>query len=121
MLIIHRYLLRQFLQVFIICFCSLMGLFVVIDAFQNYEEFSRYGDQHGGAFAEIFRYYAYRSLTFFDATSAIVALIAAMFTLSNFQRFNELTALLAAGIPKWRIIKPIVVVGFFIALAATVN
>jgi lipopolysaccharide export system permease protein len=121
MLIIHRYLLRQFLQVFIICFCSLMGLFVVIDAFQNLEEFVRYGDNHGGVLSVITRYYAYRSLSFFDTTSAVVTLIAAMFTLSNFQRFNELTALLAAGIPKWKIIRPIVVVGLIIALAATVN
>ncbi len=115
MLIIHRYLLRQFLQVFIICFCSLMGLYVVIDAFQNLEEFVHYGDRHGGVLAVVVKYYGYRSFSFFDATSGIVALIAAMFTLASFQRFNELTALLAAGIPKWRVIKPIV--GAAVAIA----
>ena len=121
MLILHRYLLRQFVQVFVICFSSMMGLFVVIDAFGNLEEFVRYGDKHGGAMAVIAQYYAYRSLSFFDGTSAIVTLIAAMFTLANFQRFNEMTALLAAGIPKWRIIKPIIVAAGVITLAAVVN
>jgi lipopolysaccharide export system permease protein len=121
MLIIHRYLLRQFVQVFVICFCSLMGLYIVIDAFGNLEDFVRYGDKHGGALAEIARYYAFRSLSFFDTTSAIVTLIAAMFTLASFQRFNELTALLAAGIPKWKIVKPLVVAAAAITLAAVVN
>ena len=67
------------------------------------------------------RHYAYSSLSFFDTTSAIVTVVAAMFTLANFQRFNELTALLAAGVPKWKIIKPIVVAAAIVALAAAVN
>ncbi len=121
MLIIHRYLLRQFLQVFAICFCSLMGLFIVIDAFQNLEEFVRSGDTHGGVLKAVWSYYSYRTLPFFDTTSAVVTLIAAMFTLANFQRFNELTVLLAAGIPKWRIIKPIIVAAGLIAIVAVVN
>jgi lipopolysaccharide export system permease protein len=121
MLIIHRYLLRQFLKVFVICFCSLMGLFIVIDAFQNLEEFVRSGDTHGGVLKAVWSYYSYQTLPFFDMTSAVVTLVAAMFTLASFQRFNELTALLAAGIPKWKIIKPIVIAAAVIAVVAVVN
>jgi lipopolysaccharide export system permease protein len=121
MFILYRYLLRQFLQIFLICFCSMDGLYIVIDAFTNLEEFISYGEKHGGVFAVIGKYYAYRSLSFFDATSGIVALIAAMFTLALFQRFNELTALLAAGIPKRRIIKPIVFAVLAISLAAAAS
>ena len=43
-------------------------------------------------------YYAYRALSFFDSTSHILTLIAAMFTVTWIQRHNELTALEAAGI-----------------------
>ncbi len=122
MLILHRYLLRQFLQIFMICFCSLDGLYVVIDAFSNLEEFISYGDKHGGGTMLIMgRYYAYRSLSFFDMTSGIVALIAAMFTFALFQRYNELTALLAAGIPKWRIVKPVIVAVGLISIAAALS
>ncbi len=121
MFILYRYLLRQFLQIFLICFCSMDGLYIVIDAFTNLEEFISYGEKHGGVFVVIGKYYAYRSLSFFDATSGIVALIAAMFTLALFQRFNELTALLAAGIPKRRIIKPIVFAVLAISLAAAAS
>jgi len=122
MFILHRYLLRQFTQIFVICFCSLDGLYVVIDAFANLEEFISYGDKHGGGTMLIMgRYYAYRTLSFFDMTSGIVALIAAMFTFALFQRYNEVTALLAAGIPKWRIIKPVVVTVGLISVAAAVS
>jgi lipopolysaccharide export system permease protein len=121
MFILYRYLLRQFLQIFMICFCSMFGLYIVIDAFTNLEEFSTYGEKHGGVFVVIGQYYAYRSLSFFDFTSGIVALIAAMFTLALFQRFNELTALLAAGIPKRRIIKPIVLAVLAISVAAAAS
>ncbi len=119
--ILYRYLLREFLQVFVICFCSLDGLYIMIDAFGNLDEFIRYGEKHGGVMVVIFRYYAYRSISFFDITSGIVALIAAMFTLAMFQRFNELTALLAAGIPKRRILKPVVAAVATIALLAAAS
>ena len=39
LLIIDRYMLRQFVQTFLICFFSLNGLFVVIDGMGNLEEF----------------------------------------------------------------------------------
>ena len=42
MSIIDRYLLRQFLQNFVICFMSLMGVYVVFDAFTNLEAFMKF-------------------------------------------------------------------------------
>ena len=118
MFILYRYLLRQFSQIFVICFSSLLGLYIMIDAFGNLDEFMSYGDRHGGALPVIARYYAYRSVSFFDATSGIIALISAMFTLALFQRYNELTALLAAGIPKWRVLKPVIAAVATISLVA---
>jgi len=119
--ILYRYLLRQFSQIFAICFCSLLGLYIMIDAFGNLDEFMSYGDRHGGALPVILRYYGYRSISFFDATSGIVALISAMFTLALFQRYNELTALLAAGIPKWRVLKPVIAAVATISLVAAAS
>jgi lipopolysaccharide export system permease protein len=114
LLIIDRYLLRQFVQTFLICFCSLTGLYIVIDAFTNLEEFITHSRDNGGMLAVIGKYYGYRALTFFDTTSHIVTLIAAMFTVTWIQRHNELTALEAAGIPKARIIKPLIATALLI-------
>ena len=39
MKIIDRYLMGQFLHVFVICFLSLTGLYVVFDAFSHLDDF----------------------------------------------------------------------------------
>ncbi len=122
MLLIDRYLLRSFLWVWFICFCSLTGLYIVIDALTNLEEFLRIAERTQTNFVTVMGdFYLYRAISFFDRTSGILTLIAAMFTLAGLQRYNELTALLAAGTSKWRIVRPIVVAGACIALLAALN
>jgi lipopolysaccharide export system permease protein len=122
MQIIDRYMLRQFLKVFVICFLSLTGLFVVIDGFGNLEEFITHAKSGGGGLLSVMgKYYAYRTLWFFDRTSGILALIAAMFTVTWIQRHNELTALQAAGIAKGRVIKPILIAAVVVAGLAVMN
>ena len=48
MKIIDRYLLRQFIQTFLICFLSLTGLIIVFDAFTNLDSFLKCAGKHGG-------------------------------------------------------------------------
>lgn len=120
--LIDRYVLRQFFWTFAICFCSLTGLYFVIDAFGNLEEFGSYAEKSQSSLMRVMtEYYSYQTLSFFDRTSGILTLIAAMFTLASLQRFNELTALLAAGTSKLRIVRPLLVAGVVIALLATAN
>ncbi len=121
LLIIDRYLLRQFLQTFLICFCSLTGLYIVIDGFQHLEEFIAHARERGNLFGSMGQYYAFRSLSFFDSTNHILNLIAAMFTVTWIQRHNEMTALEAAGIRKARILKPVIMAVVVIVLAAAAN
>ncbi|MGD9724199.1 MAG: LptF/LptG family permease [Pirellulales bacterium] len=121
LLILDRYLLRQFLQTFLICFCSLTGLYVVIDGFANLEEFINEGQKQGGLLKVMGEYYAYRSLSFFDTMSGILTLIAAMFTVTWIQRHNELTAIEAAGLPKSRIIRPVIGAAVAISLLSAFN
>src|SRR3954470_15544963 len=105
MRILDRYLLRQFLQIFAICFISLAGLYIVIDAFGNMDDFKNSSAGHGSVLGVMTEYYTYRTIGLFARTSGILTLISAMFTIATFQRFNELTALQAAGVPKWRVVK----------------
>lgn len=120
MLILDRYLLRQFLWAFVICFCSLAGLYIVADALGHLEEFisaANKGESLAGLLTE---YYGYRTISFFDRTSGMLALIAVMFTLAAFQRHNEMTAVLAAGVSKGRIVRPLIVAVAVISLVAAV-
>jgi lipopolysaccharide export system permease protein len=121
MKILDRYLLRQFFQVFTICFLSLMGLYVVIDAFGHLDSFSKHAEAGGNLAGVICEYYAYQSLGFFDRTAGILAMIAAMFTATWLQRHQEMTAMLAAGISKMRIVKPLLVAAVFVSLLGVAN
>jgi len=121
MRIIDRYLLRQLLQAFLICLLSLTGLWIVVDTFGNLEEFLRHGEKQGSLLAVLAEYYGYRTLSFFDRTSGILALVAAMFTMTWFQRYNELTALMAAGVSKARIVRPVIVAVIAVSVLAMIN
>lgn len=119
--IVDRYMLRQFLQVLMICFLSMAGLYIVIDAFNHLDHFVDYADAHGGLLATMGEFYAYRSLAFFDWMSGILALVAAMFTVTWIQRHQEMTALLAAGIPRMRVLRPVLIAAVCVSFIAVAN
>jgi len=121
MTVIDRYLLRQFTKALVVFFVSITGLYIVVDAFGNLEEFIDYGEQQGSLFAVLAAYYGARVLAFFDLTNGLLTLIAAMFTITWLQKSREITALMAAGISKWRIVTPVVAAVAVVALAAMVN
>jgi lipopolysaccharide export system permease protein len=121
MFIIPRYLLRQFLQIFVICFVSLIGLYIVIDLFGHLDHFSSYAEKEGNLLGVIARYYAFHSLAFFDGVSGLLAMISAMFTVAWLARHQEMTALLAAGVSKFRIIKPLLIAAAAVSLIGVLN
>lgn len=119
--IMDRYLLRQFLQSFVICFVSLTGLYIVFDAFANLDEFMRAAEKQGSLGQLMGEFYAYRVLYFFDRTAGILTLVAAMFTVTFIQRHNELTALMAAGISRGRVLKPVLIACILLSFVAAAN
>jgi lipopolysaccharide export system permease protein len=121
MLIIDRYLLRQFLQTFLICYLSLTGLYIIFDAFANLDEFVKWGEREGGLWAVMGPFYLYQSIGFFDRTVGLLTLTSAMFTVTWIQRHNEMTALMAAGISRVRVIRPVIAAVAVISLLAAVN
>jgi lipopolysaccharide export system permease protein len=119
--IIDRYLLRQYLQVLVICFVSLVGLYVVVDAFGHLDHFVDYADKHGNLLGILASYYGYHSIWFFDKLSGVLALVALMFTVTWIQRHHEMTALLAAGIPRLRVLRPVLIAAIGVSFAAAAN
>lgn len=119
--VIDRYILRQYVKSFVICLLSMTGLFVIVDAFSHLDEFIEYAEKTGeSVFAVVGDFYLYRSLAFFDRISAVLAMISAMFTITWFQRHNELTALMAAGISRIRAARPVIAAAVVITLLAMV-
>jgi lipopolysaccharide export system permease protein len=119
--IIDRYMLRQFVQVLVICLMSLIGLYIVIDAFGHLDHFVDYADKHGNMLGVMATYYSFRAIMFFDRMSGVLTLIALMFTVTWIQRHHEMTALLAAGISRLRVLRPVLIAAIGVSLLAAVN
>jgi lipopolysaccharide export system permease protein len=119
--IIDRYMLRQFVQVMIICFLSLIGLYIVIDAFGHLDHFIDYADKHGNLMQIMATYYAYRAIAFFDRMSGVLTLVAVMFTITWIQRHHEMTALLAAGIKRTRVLRSVLLAAVAVSIVAAAN
>ena len=121
MRIIDRYVLQLFLRVLVICFLSLTGLYIVIDAFTHLDDLLEIAGQHGSLLGLMSEYYGARVLAFFDRTSALMTLVAATFVATSLQRSNELAALMAAGIPKVRVVVPLIAAALAVSLLAAAN
>lgn len=120
-MLIDRYISRAMIQSALIVFISLAGLYMVFDAFTNLDGFLGHAAEAGGVARLLATYYGCRMVWFFDATSQVVTLAGAMFALSWLERHNELTALLAAGVTRWRLARPVLVLAACVSLAALAN
>jgi lipopolysaccharide export system permease protein len=117
-MLIDRYITRAQLHAFVVVFVSLAGLYFVFDAFTNMEEFITHAAESGSLARLLAGYYGCRLVWFFDATSPVITLASGMFALSWLERHNELTALLAAGVNRWRIARPVLIFATLVSLVA---
>lgn len=120
-MLIDRYITRAQVHAFVIVFVSLAGIYLVFDAFTNMEEFISHAAASGNLAQILASYYAARIVWFFDMASPVIAMASAMFALSWLERHNELTALLAAGVSRWRIARPVIIFAAIISLTAAAN
>jgi lipopolysaccharide export system permease protein len=105
MKILTRYILLAYFKNYLISLFVLIGLYVVLDMVFNFDEFTASRD--GGAWAAIgnvAEYYFYQSVA------------AAAFTFLRLARFNELTAMMAAGIPLVRVATPAIICATVLSL-----
>ncbi len=112
MKIIDRYILKEYGQSFFFalgCFALVVLIsqfFDKVDTFLNYKT----------PIAKIMIYLVYRLPFWVVQVMPVATLLATLFTLSNFQRNNELTALKASGVSLYRVIAPLLVFGLLVSL-----
>ena len=116
-----RYLLQRYWHVFGITFCALFGLYVVIDAFTNAGDLLNTNAGAWRALRDMAEFYVYRAFWFLDAFGGTGAVIAALVTLSLVLRYGELSPVLSAGIPTYRLAVPLLVGTSFVTVAMVVN
>jgi lipopolysaccharide export system permease protein len=121
MWILDRQRYWAFFKAYVICFVSLVGLYIVIDAFTNLDEFTQVESKLLPLLAYMGKYYLIRTSLFFDRLCGVITMMAAIFTVTWMQRNNEHLAMLAAGISTQRVIRPVLVSAFLMALVAVGN
>jgi len=118
MKIIDRYVIISFLKNYLISFMILVGMYVILDMVFKFDEFAKVGGKaDASGYSAVFTmmsdmadYYFFQCFLFFVQLSGIIPVVAAAFTLMRFSRFNELAAILAAGVPLLRVAMPIILV-----------
>ncbi len=110
-----------FVKAYIVCFTSLIGLYVVIDIFSNFDEFTKRTTNASELFQIIGRYYLVHMTEMYDRLCGVIGMMAAIFTVTWMQKNNELLAMLAAGISTHRVIRPVLISTVIVSGLAIVN
>lgn len=105
--LIDRLLIQSYVKSYVICLVSLLGLYIVVDLFNNIDDFARIKGGLSDTIQHIGTYYGGRLTFIFDRMSEAVVLLAAMFTIAWMQRSNEILPLLSAGVSTQRIVRPV--------------
>lgn len=121
---LDRYIIKQFLQNYVILCVVLAGLYVLVDLIVDLDEFLKAGREHadrmggvlGGTAWVMADYYGPVLLLIFSAMSGLIVVAAMGFTIAQLQRTRELTAILASGISLYRVAAPVLIAGFAINL-----
>ena len=118
---IDRYILVLFVRTVFVCFCSLVGVFIVFHAFTTMDDFARQAQTDGSLIRVMARFYGPYVLLLFDWTGAVITLMSLLFVVGWLRRTGELTAMLAAGISHGRLLRPIVIASAAIIIIQTTS
>ena len=105
MRILDRYVLRSFLEPFILCFLGFLGILIIFDLHDNRNDFIEAKDR----LHLIGVYYAHQLPHFILLSVPVGLLLALLYSLSKLSRSNEIISMLTAGRSVPRILIPLFV------------
>jgi len=122
MRIITRYALKEYLIPFFYCMAAFSLIYLVLDIFDRFTDFI----EAQIPLWQILFFYAHYLFAvtgfapFIVVVMPVALLLGELYTLVNFARHNELTALRATGMSLYRLMFPFLLVGFCAALTCLV-
>ncbi len=111
MRIVDRHLVKEFVRPFGFCVAIFSMLFIVIDSFNNLDEFMK----HGVHYKIVLSYYLYLFPTLLVQIVPISTLVAVLYGLGHLNRHNEIIALKASGVSTTQILVPYICLGTIIS------
>lgn len=113
MTILFRYILREFMKVFAMCFAGLMTVYLVVDFFEKLRKFIRYDAELG----TILLFFALRTPQISFQIAPFAILMATLLALGVMSRNHEITAMRSCGISLYRIASPFLFFALVVSLA----
>src|SRR5918999_3175150 len=112
MTILFRYLLREYVKVFLMCFAGLMTVYLVVDFFEKVRRFIRFDAEA----LHILGYFLLRTPAISFQIAPLAILMATLLTLGMFSKNHEITAMRSCGISLYRTALPFFVCASLIAV-----
>jgi len=111
--ILDNYVTRTFLYTYVICLVTVIGLYIIVDAFATIDEvIEAYGLK--GLLPTLARVYIHKLPLIYYQIGFVITVMAGMFTVTRLSRYNEILAMKAAGVSVYRILWPIFVLAICI-------
>ncbi len=104
---LDRYVLRNFLEPFFICFAAFLGILLIFDLSDNLTDFI----EAKANWKQVGGYYLHQLPNFVLLSMPLGLLLAILFCLSRMSRTNEVISMLTAGCSVVRIIMPLLICG----------
>ncbi len=107
-----KYIIRQLIAPLLYCLISFILLYIVIDLFGHLDEILK----NKVASNIVLKYYLSFIPLIFVQTAPIAMLVSTVYVLGNLSKYNEIIAMKAGGMSLWVIIRPFLLLGFFLSL-----
>ena len=113
MKLLDRYVIRNFLQVYLYCIAGFISIWLIFDISDNISTFL---DENVGLRVAV-RYYLTQLPEVLIILLPVALLLALLFTLGRMSRANEVVSMLTAGVSLPRVLLPLIIIGFLTAAA----
>ena len=116
-----KYLLKRLVHTFLVFFIATYGLYMVIDLFTNIDDFMQEGYSRADVAKAIGRFYGFRVAEFLEMAGPTLIVLSAIAVLGLLEKHSESHPILAAGIPAFRILQPMLLGGTLLSVILIVN
>src|SRR5437867_4609672 len=114
MRLLDRYVIRNFLQVYLYCIAGFISIWLIFDVSDNISTFI---DQHV-PLSLVIRYYATQIPQVFIILLPLSLLLSLLFALGRLSRSKEIVSMLTAGVSLPRVLLPLIVMGLLTVAAS---
>jgi lipopolysaccharide export system permease protein len=107
MKLLDRYVVRNFLQVYVYCIAGFISIWLIFDISDNISTFL---DENIGLSVAV-HYYLTQVQEVMIILLPVALLLALLFTLGRMSRANEIVSMLTAGVSVTRVLLPLIIIG----------